>query len=474
LKLSFDRLWVVLALGLPALLSLLVAMPAVDLAYQVRAGDEILASGALPGVDTWTFTIAGTPWLDQQWLAQVLLSVFHGIGGWELLGVVRAGLVVVALGLLLAAMVELGVKVRIAAILVLVAFLLAAPALALRPQLFAIAIFCAFLWMVTTRWWHPTLYLFMPVLVILWANVHGSFVLVPLILGFALLDDIACSRGWRRSAIELVVGTAATLINPFGIGVWTYAANIGSDPIIRDMVSEWQHTSPLTVPGLLFYASLAGTLAFMVVRSRHKGHVLVSDWLWVGGFAFVAVWAERGLAWWPFAAAYTVATLIGRIPAPREQRQRPRTSRLNGVLAAGLGILVLVALPWWRPSDPLTGRQGLLSYAPSGLAASLEASTAPDARVFTQQTWASWFEWAVPDGRYFLDSRFELFPGSVFTDYDVISKGGDAALAKLDGWGVGAVVVAGGAPLAATLDGAGWRRAYADADGVVFVHDGGD
>ena len=61
--------------------------------------------------------------------------------------------------------------------------------------------------------------------------------------------------------------------------------------------------------------------------------------------------------------------------------------------------------------------------------------------MFTQQTWASWFEWAVPDAKYFLDSRFELFPGSVFTDYDVISQGGDAALAKLDGLGVGAVVV---------------------------------
>src|SRR6187551_3429396 len=126
LRLSFDRLWVVLALGLPALLSLLVAMPAVDLAYQVRAGDEILASGALPGVDTWTFTIAGTPWLDQQWLAQVVLSVFHGIGGWELLAVVRAGLVVTALGLLLAMLRELDVPTRIAAVLVLVAFLLAA------------------------------------------------------------------------------------------------------------------------------------------------------------------------------------------------------------------------------------------------------------------------------------------------------------------------------------------------------------
>src|SRR6186997_3397152 len=171
-RLTFKQTWVILALALPALLALLVAMPAVDLAYQVRAGDEILASGALPGVDTWTFTIEGKPWLDQQWLAQVMLSFVHGIGGWELLAVLRAGLVATALALLLATLRELDVPTRIAAVLVLVAFLLAAPALALRPQLFAIAIFCALLWLVTTRWWHPRLYLVMPVLVVLWANVH--------------------------------------------------------------------------------------------------------------------------------------------------------------------------------------------------------------------------------------------------------------------------------------------------------------
>ena len=151
MRLSFDRLWVVIALALPALLSLLVPLPAVDLAYQVRAGDEILATGALPAVDTWTYTIAGTPWVDQQWLAQVLLALGYGIGGWELLAVARAALVVVALGLLLAALVERGAPTRTAAVLSLVAFLLAAPALALRPQLFAIVLFAALLWLIAVR-----------------------------------------------------------------------------------------------------------------------------------------------------------------------------------------------------------------------------------------------------------------------------------------------------------------------------------
>ena len=318
--------------------------------------------------------------------------------------------------------------VRVAAVIVLVAFLLAAPALALRPQLFAIAIFCAFLWLVTTRWWHPRLYLVMPVLVVLWANVHGSFVLVPLILGFALLDDVIYRRPWRRSLAELFVGTAATLLNPFGIGVWTYAASIGVDPVIRDTVSEWQRTSPLTVPGALFYASLVGTVVFLALQTR-KGRVGLSDWVWVVGWGLVAVWAERGLAWWPFAAAYAVGTAIGRFPRPREGPPEDRPweprSRLNGAVALVLGGAIVLALPWWRPPDPLTGRQGLLSYAPSGLAQSLAASAPPGTRVFTQQTWASWFEWAVPDARYFLDSRFELFPTSVFTVYGVIAQGGE-------------------------------------------------
>ena len=102
LQVSFDRLWVWIAIALPAFLALLVPMPAVDLAYQVRAGHEILATGALPAVDTWTFTVAGTAWVDQQWLAQVLLAAGHAIGGWELLAVLRAALVVATTGLMVA------------------------------------------------------------------------------------------------------------------------------------------------------------------------------------------------------------------------------------------------------------------------------------------------------------------------------------------------------------------------------------
>src|SRR5215207_1875686 len=67
---SLGELWAFLGVALPGLASLLVPLPAVDLAYQLRAGAEILAGNGIPSTETWTFTVFGEPWLDQQWGAQ--------------------------------------------------------------------------------------------------------------------------------------------------------------------------------------------------------------------------------------------------------------------------------------------------------------------------------------------------------------------------------------------------------------------
>ena len=105
-----------------------------------------------------------------------------------------------------------------------------------------------------------------------------------------------------------------------GSGSWTYAASFGTDPVISSAVSEWQRTSPLTIPGALFYASLVAAAVFLVAQARTKGRVLLTDWLWLAGWGLIGAWAERGLAWWPFAAAFVVGTVIGRATGSRASR----------------------------------------------------------------------------------------------------------------------------------------------------------
>jgi hypothetical protein len=485
MRLTLDGLWTWIAIALPAFVALLVPLPAVDLAYQVRAGDEILASGSLPGVDTWTFTVWGTAWLDQQWLAQVGLAGGYALGGWELLAVVRAALIAASTGLVVATARLRGASPRTAAILALAAFTLAAPAMALRPQLVGIVLFAGLLWMIAARERYPRAFLAAPLLIVAWANVHGSFVLGPALLGYAWLSDVAARRPARVSLWVLVIGTLATLVNPYVLGAWVYAAGIGANPAIAGQVSEWQRTSPLAVPGILFYPSVVVTVTLMF---RRRDLARWPDWVLVAAMAFMGAWAVRGVAWWAFAMAFLLAGVLAerhaparppdpapaRLPPPEPAvggtwsapaitgRRARRASRLNGATAALLGVVVLAALPWWRPPDPLTGRVGLLTYAPSGLATALVAHAPAGTRVAVPQTWGSWFEWAAPDATYFIDSRFELFPQDVWDDHAAMS--GPGAADVLDRWGVDVVVAAAGDPAPPPA----WVPVYADENGTLY------
>ena len=69
------------------------------------------------------------------------------------------------------------------------AFLVAAVALTLRPQLIGMALFAILLVLVTDRRAHPGRLWAIPLIVLAWANIHGSFFLGPLVLGLAWLED---------------------------------------------------------------------------------------------------------------------------------------------------------------------------------------------------------------------------------------------------------------------------------------------
>src|SRR5512140_2566606 len=152
-RVSRSTLWRLLAVGLPVVGAIAAPLPSVDLAFLLRAGSEILASGAIPTTDAWTFTAGGSPWLDQQWGSEVLLQLVHGAAGWTGLVLLRAALVGLAFGLLLATVRRQAPRLGsiAAALLVIAAFIVSANALALRAQLFAIVLFAATLYLLAIR-----------------------------------------------------------------------------------------------------------------------------------------------------------------------------------------------------------------------------------------------------------------------------------------------------------------------------------
>src|SRR5688572_10377149 len=52
-----------------------------DTWWHVAAGERILQERALPEVDAFSFTAAGTPWIAYEWLGEVLMALAARLGG---------------------------------------------------------------------------------------------------------------------------------------------------------------------------------------------------------------------------------------------------------------------------------------------------------------------------------------------------------------------------------------------------------
>ncbi len=464
---TLSRLWVGLAILLPVLGALVARMSAVDLAYHLRAGAEILEARAIPTVDTWTFTVAGQPWTDQQWGAQVILRAVEAIGGWVGLALVRAALVGLIFGGIVWIGLRRGLDARTSALLAIAAFLIAAPALALRPQLLGMACLVGVLALVVIRRDHQRAIWLAPVVIAVWANLHGSFFLGPLVLGLAWLEDVAETRSLAPRMLAVTgLAVLAACLTPFGPMVWAYAISLSANPSVTARITEWQPTSLRDVPGILFFASV---LAIVVLIARSGRRVPWPTLAWLGAFFLVGVYAQRGIAWWPLGAATAIAG--GILPPAATRRAEPiAMRRLNAGLIAVLIVAMVVALPAWRPRVPDSGLPAdLVTAAPPGITATLREMTAPGDHVFQPQPWGSWLEYALPDRRFAVDSRIELFPPDVWARYDDVVLGRGDWLAQLDAWDVDVVVTtAADVGFAERLSAMGWVEVHRDVDGAVF------
>jgi hypothetical protein len=481
-----DRLWTLLAILLPVLGATIAPLSTVDLAYQVRVGDLMRASGSVLSTDTLTFTAAGQPWLNQQWGAGVLLSLGYSVGGWAGLALLRALLVGLAVGLVFWTA-RRWLPVSSAALVALGAFLVGIGALALRAQLFGIVCFVLVIALLADPRARPRLVFAVPLVVLAWANLHGSFFLGVGAAALALLADV---RGpadvRRRSAAIFVLTAAASVVTPFGAGSWSYAVGLSTNADVARLVTEWQRTSPLSFAGGLFYLSVLAVAIVLVAARRLDGRLpSVPGLLWLGGLVIVGAWAERGIVWWAFGAPVVLAPALAGLRAlrggglkPAPSRPEPATlKRLNLGIVLGLVAFVVLLQPIWRPSPMLAGPDGLLTDAPVGLAAALRAAGSPADRAVVPQRWASWFEWAAPGIPVMVDSRIEVVPPHGWADYRVIASGGPDALEALARIRATLAVVdrrEQGA-LLRTLEaaGSGWRVVAEEEDGAVFGSNGG-
>ena len=185
-----------------------------DVWWHLKTGKLIVeAGGRLPVNDTFTFTGENIRWYNHEWLAQAVFYKIFQWGGGAKANLIGLRMLIAFVSFATAAtflLVFLVVQQRcrcmpLAALITLLALDVSRHNLYLRPPVFTYLFLAVFLLILdnwkSRRWPRLTL-VALPLTTILWANLHGGFIVGLLLVGFYLAGEIAEHLLWKKGKSE--------------------------------------------------------------------------------------------------------------------------------------------------------------------------------------------------------------------------------------------------------------------------------
>lgn len=306
-----------------------------------------------------------------------------------------------------------------------------------------------------------------PVLAVIWANVHGSFVLAPCLVAFALCEDLLERKDPRPTLLLLLATAGATFVTPFGGSVWTYALDLVGNETIRSSVAEWRPPSPFSLSGGPFWASV---VAVAIVGVSKREEIRLIDVARLLVFFALGVPALRGTLWWALAAPPIVAGWFAT-REPVDPGQGGESRRVPTLIATSMVIALGLTLSLRAGTDPATGGPARLAAdAPEHLVIATRRALPSGSRLLVFQPFASWFEYSLPEDPVMVDSRIELFPSTVWRDYSRATRAEGGWERTLDRYEIQGVVLPPGEPLGEALaQTPGWTLGAQIPSGSIFV-----
>jgi hypothetical protein len=455
-----------------------------DTFWHIRTGQWILDHAQFPSVDFYSYTEYGKPWISTEWLCEIIYAAAFKLGGWSAVAVVAAAVCATVIGILcfyllrnLRFSVAIGWSILTAAAM--------SPHFLARPHVFSYVLLAV--WMINLldayddEFNLPSSFILAP-LMILWANLHGSFTLGLALLyifgAFCIYQGIVQHNYTKcaRLLIITVVVSACALITPYGIAPVFMTTKLLDMKFTHGYLVEWR---PPEFQGryfrLIYLVGIFSGIAGLGIRLR--GPRLVT-------FAVITVMAFsyiRGLMMFfllvpiilarPTAACawYLKPQLLGLNALDGNKSSDPVLAllqkRSSAILASCIGLAMLVtAGTWWR-SDIVSSKV-----------------ITPKAAVdFVQQrnisgnvfNWYGFGGYLIFSGiPTFIDGRAELFGDAFVRKYVATETLSDinSAFEMLDEYKVNWVIFPPMEPLAKALARSErWEEVFSDEYSTVFV-----
>jgi hypothetical protein len=465
-----------------------------DLWHHLARGRVIVAEGRLLDEDRFTYTVHGQALRDANWGWQVLFYRLHSLGGLPLVQTVNSALLAAMMAFLVVRSWRRSGSLLCAMAACLFAFFGLWQLLIIRPQTVSLLLFvllCGILEGATYRRW---LLLLPPLLMALWANVHGGFPIGLVLIGCYVAASIGLpfraatvrersepplphGRGSERRGLWLLcllASVAATLANPYGWHVYEYVI-LTSQAASGRPIDEWLPPNLNLLSGKVWALSLLALVAGLAYSPRR---LLPREMCLLACFLPLACGSVRMLAWWllictPILAAQ-FAALWPRLRQFEEHDDRPSLG--NALACGGLLCATILSTPWLEPFHPVLSRPARSHRTETDLQAVADRLHAEGrrGRIFTRFAWGEYLTWSLgPNYTVFMDGRIEIIPDRIWEQYVAVNAGRADWQDILLSYDVDYLLLDTGGHhrdlLPLVERSCSWRQIYACGDAVLFV-----
>jgi hypothetical protein len=475
MRISTRRLFVILLfLGLFAMTLRPIADP--DFWWHLRTGQLIIDTDSPPHADPYSSTLLGKQWIAHEWLSEYFIYLTFKVGGFSLL--IFAFSLIITASFLLVFLRTPG-KPYAAGFALLLAALASAPTWGVRPQMISLlftALFLFFLDVFTQKpGWKKLLPL--PLLTILWVNLHAGYFLGFAIIGLYIAGEIVAilQSLFHHEKPDLnpalLLGTAlalcflAALANPNTYLILTYPFETLTSDSMMQFIQEW-FSPDFHQPEWIPLAVLILTLIALPLLTRRP--VPLTRIFLVLFFGFAGLHSMRHVPLFALTAIPVLGEQLAGVSPPmgKVPKPAPISSWLNSFLvivlfiAAGLRFISVIQ------EQPVSEAANYPQAAANWI-----LENRPEGNLYNAYNWGGYLIWRLyPAYLVYIDGRADIYGDEYILDYLRVYSAAPGWETFLDDHAINIVLIEPGSGLAVALSQSEeWGIANENKDCLLFI-----
>ena len=454
-----------------------------DYFWHLKAGEYIAAHLALPAGDPFSYTFQGKPWVLHEWLFEAGLY-----GVYALLGTAGVKLLTAVLGALSTYIVYraasrlLGAS-TLALALAIACLTMQAGGFVPRPQLVTYVLFAVFVHLlVAFKYFADDRRLWMiPPLLLLWANMHGGYVIGIVLLGLfctcewlIYLTGPANPAHWRRLRNLSLIGLGGALvtaINPAGVGGWLFPLQVMNMDFANSVIAEWQSPNFRDLDGKLYLVLAFGFFLANIYRQTKPDltEIALPVFFLFAGFVSVRHTPLAMLILVPFAA---VALRDGPVQRFYSRVTGSGKQLGNAEYALNWALLCVIGMTFYllNPTQQANAQVRLNALMPVK-AVEFVKSHGITGRMLNEYAQGGYLIYHLyPQQQVFIDGRADLYGGEFIKEFIKIRHGAPGWDKAFDKYAIDYLIVRRDAPVRDLLLARGdFKLVYDDETSSVVV-----